>query len=218
MYNILVVEDDKVNNDLLTYHLKENEYEVIQAFDGKEAIEMLQRFHFHLVLTDIMMPNKDGYELLQYMQDNRYDIPIVLITSLNSDYDYLKGYTFKIEDYITKPFNADIVTIKVQIILDRIYGLLESTKLSYGDRKFIINGEEFEFSNKEFLVFEFLYTNKLKYMSKEAIFEYAWEDDEEETNLRVVDYTVKRIRKKLGEKYRDLIKTKVGLGYKYEEW
>lgn len=215
MFNILVIEDEKITNDLITYNLKEQGYSVVQAFDGERAIETLQRMKFHLIITDIVMPGKDGYGVLEFLANNNSDVPTIILSALSSEVDQLKGFNYKIDDYITKPFNIDILTTKVNLLIKRVYNYHKTTELKYDENALYIGSEKISFSTKEFEVLEYLYSNKLKFCSKEDIFDYIWEGNED-TSIRVVDYTVKRIRKKLGDNS-GFIKTKVGVGYKYEE-
>ncbi len=215
MFNILVIEDEKVTNDLITFKLKKEGYEVVQSFDGETAIEVLKRMNFHLVITDIVMPGKDGYEVLNFINEEKIEVSTVILSSLSSDVDQLKGFNYRIDDYITKPFNVDILIAKINMIIKRMYNYYRNTEIKYDENALMIGEEKIQFSTKEFEVLEYLYTNKLKYCSKEDIFDYVWEGSDA-TSIRVVDYTIKRIRKKLGTNS-GFIQTKIGVGYKYDE-
>lgn len=216
MFNILVVEDEKVTNDLITYNLKEAGYEAIQAFNGAEAINLIKRFKFHLIITDIVMPEKDGYDLLRKIEDiHSESIPAVILSALSTDIDQLKGYEYSIEDYISKPFNSEILKKKINSIMKRLYNYTAETRIDYNEQSVKFSDQTISLSTKEFEVFEYLFVNKLKFCSKEEIYDYVWEG-QENTSIRVVDYTVKRIRKKF-EEHKNVIVTKVGVGYKYEE-
>lgn len=215
MFNILVIEDEKVTNDLITFKLKSEGYDVIQAFDGETAIEVLKRMNFHLVITDIVMPGKDGFEVLEFIKSENIETTSVILSSLSGDMDQLKGFNYQIDDYLTKPFNVDVLVHKINLLIKRVYNYYKETELRYDENALLIDNEKIMFSTKEFEVLEYLYSNKLKYCSKEDIFDYVWEGSED-TSVRVVDYTIKRIRKKLGD-YSDFIQTKIGVGYKYDE-
>ncbi len=215
MFNILVIEDEKVTNDLITFKLKKEGYEVVQSFDGETAIEVLKRMNFHLVITDIVMPGKDGYDVLNFINEEKIEVSTVILSSLSSDVDQLKGFNYRIDDYITKPFNVDILIAKINMIIKRMYNYYRETEIKYDENALMIGEEKIQFSTKEFEVLEYLYTNKLKYCSKEDIFDYVWEGSDA-TSIRVVDYTIKRIRKKLGTNS-GFIHTKIGVGYKYDE-
>ncbi len=215
MFNILIVEDEKVTNDLITFKLKKEGYEVVQSFDGETAIEVLKRMNFHLIITDIVMPGKDGYEVLDFINEENIEVSTVILSSLSSDVDQLKGFNYRIDDYITKPFNIEILVAKINMIIRRLYNYYKETELKYDENALLIDNEKILFSTKEFEVLEYLYTNKLKYCSKEDIFDYVWEGSDS-TSIRVVDYTIKRIRKKMGD-YSGFVQTKIGVGYKYDE-
>lgn len=215
MYNILVVEDDKVTNKLLTYSLKESGYNPIQAFDGKEAIALLDRFKFHLIITDIIMPNIDGYGLLDNLKNDHSPIPVIIMSALNSDFDILKGYDYPIEDYFLKPLNHKIFAKKIDAIINRLYPQNRGVEIDYQGHLIHIKGEQISLTNNEFEVFTYLFNNNLKTCQKEEIFEQVWGNNYE-VSIRVVDYTIKRLRKKLAQ-HKDIIKTKSGIGYKYEE-
>ncbi len=215
MLNILVIEDEKVTNDLITFKLKAEGYDVIQAFDGETAVEVLRRMNFHLVITDIVMPGKDGFEVLEFIKSENIQTTSVILSSLSGDMDQLKGFNYQIDDYLTKPFNVDVLVHKINLLIKRVYNYYKETELRYDENALLIDNEKIMFSTKEFDVLEYLYTNKLKYCSKEDIFDYVWEGAED-TSIRVVDYTIKRIRKKL-DNHSDFIQTKIGVGYKYAE-
>lgn len=215
MLNILVIEDEKVTNDLITFKLKSEGYDVVQAFDGDTAIQVLNRMKFHLVITDIVMPGKDGYEVLDYIKNNNIDTISVILSSLSGELDQLKGYNYQIDDYMTKPFNIELLAKKINLLIKRVYNYYKETELKYDENALLIDNEKIAFSTKEFEVLEYLYSNKLKYCSKEDIFDHVWEGAEG-TSIRVVDYTIKRVRKKLGENS-TFIQTKIGVGYKYDE-
>ncbi len=215
MLNILVIEDEKVTNDLITFKLKNEGYDVVQAYDGDTAIQVLNRMKFHLVITDIVMPGKDGYDILDHIKNNNIDTISVILSSLSSEMDQLKGYNYQIDDYMTKPFNIELLVKKINLLIKRVYNYYQDTELKYNENALLVNYEKITFSAKEFSVLEYLYSNQLKYCSKEDIFDYVWEGCEE-TSIRVVDYTIKRIRKKLG-KNSTFIQTKIGIGYKYDE-
>lgn len=215
MFNILVIEDEKVTNDLITFKLKNEGYEVVQAFDGETAIEVLKRMNFHLVITDIVMPGKNGYDVLEFIKLENINTISVILSSLSGDVDQLKGFNYQIDDYLTKPFNVDVLAHKINLLIKRVYNYYRTTELKYDENMLLVNNDKIAFSAKEFEVLEYLYSNKLKYCSKEDIFDYVWEGAED-TSIRVVDYTIKRIRKKLGN-HSYFIQTKIGVGYKYDE-
>ncbi|MFV0498796.1 MAG: response regulator transcription factor [Bacilli bacterium] len=213
MLKILVCEDDLHIAEMISYVLKDN-YDVTVVHNGLDAIDELDDTKFNLIITDIVMPNLDGYELLDYLNDVNDKTPTLILSSLNSETNQIDGYKYDIEDYMVKPFNAELFKSKVNKIMSRLYNINssgvnineESLTVTFGD-------DVVEFTPIEFSVFYHLFINKGKYCSKYDMLDLFWND---EAGDRVVDYTVKRIRKKLGSHASKII-TKTKVGYKYDE-
>lgn len=213
MLKILVCEDDLHIAEMISYVLKDK-FDVTVVHNGLDAIDTLEETAFHLIITDIVMPNVDGYELLDYLKDVGDKTPTLILSSLNSETNQIDGYKYDIEEYIVKPFNAELFKNKVEKIMSRIYNIedsgvgidTEGMSVTYGEDKI-------EFTPVEFNVFYHLFVNKGKFCSKYDMLEMFWGEDAGE---RVVDYTIKRIRKKMGV-YSDKIVTKAKVGYKYDE-
>ncbi len=213
MLKILVCEDDLHIAEMIHFVLKEN-FEVKVVHNGLDAIDLLEENSFNLIITDIVMPNVDGYELLDYLKDVGDKTPILILSSLNSETNQLDGYKYDIEDYIVKPFNAELFKSKIDKIMSRLYNFNsegvgideESMTVTYGE-------DVVELTPIEFSVFYHLYLNRGKYCSKFDMLDLFWGEDAGE---RVVDYTIKRIRKKMGDHATKIV-TKTKVGYKYEE-
>ncbi len=213
MLKILVCEDDLHIAEMIHYVLKDK-FDVTVVNNGLDAIDVLEEKSFHLIITDIVMPNVDGYELLDYLKDVSDKTPTLILSSLNSETNQIDGYKYDIEDYIVKPFNADLFKSKVEKIMSRIYNV-ESEGVSVNEESLTVafDGDVIEFTPIEFNVFYHLFLNRGKFCSKFDMLELFWGEDAGE---RVVDYTIKRIRKKMG-KYSTKIVTKTKVGYKYDE-
>lgn len=213
MLKILVCEDDLHIAEMIHFVLKDN-YEVTVVNNGLLAIDLIEENSFHLIITDIVMPNVDGYELLDYLKDVGDKTPVIILSSLNSETNQIDGYKYEIEEYIVKPFNAELFKNKVETILNRLYSLTsEGVAVDEVNLTATFDNEKIEFTPIEFKVFYHLFVNKGKYCSKYDMLYMFWG---EESNDRVVDYTIKRIRKKMN-KYATHIKTKAKVGYMYEE-
>ena len=104
MYNILVVDDDKEIVNAIEIYLKREGYNIIKAYNGNEALKKLEENEIHLIILDIMMPEKDGMETLQEIRKNK-TIPVILLSAKSEDYDKISGLDTGADDYITKPFN-----------------------------------------------------------------------------------------------------------------
>lgn len=213
MLKILVCEDDLHIAEMIHYVLKDK-FDVTVVNNGLDAIEVLEENAFHLIITDIVMPNVDGYELLEYLKDVSDKTPILILSSLNSETNQLDGYKYDIEDYIVKPFNAELFQSKVEKIMSRLYNV-ESDGVSIDEESLTVtyDGTVIEFTPIEFNIFYHLFVNRGKFCSKFDMLELFWGEDAGE---RVVDYTIKRIRKKMGD-YSTKIVTKTKVGYKYDE-
>ncbi len=213
MIKILVCEDDVHVAEMIKYVLKKN-YDITIVQNGLDAIDLLETEGFHLIITDIVMPSLDGYELLRYLEDVDDHTPVVILSSLNSETNQIDGYKYDIEDYIVKPFHAGLFEKKIDKIINRIYSFDSSdTVVNENNLSVKIKGFEIEFTPIEFKVFYHLFINNGKYCSKYDILMLFWG---EANNERVVDYTIKRIRKKMGE-YSDYIVTKAKVGYMYKD-
>ena len=104
MYNILVVDDDKEIVNAIEIYLSQEGYHIIKAYDGEEALEKLKENEIHLIILDIMMPNKDGIETLQEIRKDK-TIPVIMLSAKSEDYDKISGLNTGADDYVTKPFN-----------------------------------------------------------------------------------------------------------------
>ena len=104
MYNILVVDDDKEIVNAIEIYLSQEGYNIIKAYDGEEALEKLKENEIHLIILDIMMPNKDGIETLQEIRKDK-TIPVIMLSAKSEDYDKISGLNTGADDYVTKPFN-----------------------------------------------------------------------------------------------------------------
>ncbi|MFV0425351.1 MAG: response regulator transcription factor [Bacilli bacterium] len=213
MLKILVCEDDLHIAEMIHFVLKDK-YNVTVVNNGLDAIDVLEEEKFHLIITDIVMPNLDGYELLDYLKDVGDKTPTLILSSLNSETNQIDGYKYNIEDYMVKPFNAELFKNKVITIMGRLYNI-GNDDVGVDEENLTVTYESdvIEFTPIEFSVFYHLFINKGKYCSKYDMLDLFWSED---AGDRVVDYTIKRIRKKMG-KYANKIVTKTKVGYKYEE-
>lgn len=214
MLKILVVEDEKVVRDLLRFVLDKNKYEVILAEDGIAGYNYISNNSVDLVVSDVVMPGLDGFELLKKVRENNNNVPFVMLTGIGSDEKQIEAFEHNIEDYILKPFNVEIVVAKINQIMARIYNVNSEISLCKNNKSMIIYGKTIEFTKKEFAIMSLLYENRNEWVAKEVIFKTAWKLEKEQ-NLRSVDFTIKRIRQKMGS-HSDAIVTKRGVGYKYE--
>lgn len=126
MYNILVVDDDKEIVKAIEIYLEKEGYKIFKAYNGEQALNVIQENEIHLILLDIMLPEKDGIETLQEIRKNK-TIPVILVSAKSEDYDKIGGLNSGADDYITKPFNPLELIARVNSNLRR-YVTLRSTK------------------------------------------------------------------------------------------
>ncbi len=217
MKKILLVEDEfrirKITKDFLV----EEGYKVVEAADGREAIDKFNGEVFDLVLLDVMLPEIDGWSVLREIRKDS-NVLVMMLTARSDDSDQIFGYQLKADDYLTKPFNPDILIARVKALLRR--GPTESKdELSFGNIvinekqfKVFIDGEDIELTKKEFEMFKYLTENKGNVLTREQILNRVWGYDYY-GDFRVVDNHVKRLRKKLKADY---IETVRGVGYRFE--
>lgn len=217
MFRILVVEDDTDIQELLDNHLSGSGYEVVLANDGVEAISLFPQGEFDLVLLDIMLPKIDGYGVCEYIREQS-NVPIVMLTALDSEEDQIKGLDLQIDDYITKPFSMPILKRKIAAILRRTAGYKETDKYLYYKNVTLdlkgyiayVDDRNIDLTAKEFEVLREFLLNQGRVYTRQNLLNILWNYDfygEE----RIIDTHIKNIRKKAGA---DLIETIRGVGYR----
>ena len=218
MYQILVVEDDKVSSHLLYMELQDEGYRCTCAYDGKCAADMLEEENdFDLVLLDIMLPEIDGYELLEYIKPMRK--PVIFLTAKDEADDRIRGLKLGADDYITKPFQSGEVLARVEAVLRRCGKTRE--KINFADvmidlesRKVMQKDREVVLTVKEFDLLVELIENKNIALYRSTLYEKVWKEPFT-GDTRTLDTHIQRLRKKLGwERY---IKTVFRIGYRLED-
>lgn len=217
MIKILVVEDEHAISDLIRMNLEDAGYDCTCAYDGMTAADILEDHIFDLVLLDIMLPNVDGYELLEYIRPT--GTPVIFLTAKAALADRVKGLNLGAEDYIVKPFEIVELLARVRVVLRRYHK--DATRLSYGDitidtesRIVTKAGNRVDLTPKEFALLELFVRNKNITLFRDKIYELVW-DGEFRDDTRTLDLHVQRLRKKLG--LNNSLKTVYGIGYKLED-
>ena len=213
---ILIIEDEK-NLASVLYDTLCDEFSVVKAFDGEEGLRKFYDVSPDIVLLDINLPKIIGWDICSEIRKIS-EIPIIIMTARDSDIDEYKGLKLGADDYITKPFNLKILTLKIKKLLKiegnnsyRFKNLLFDCKKG----ELNINGETIELTRREIQFLEFMFKNKGLIFSREKLLNEVWGFDFEGDD-RVVDTLVRRIRKKLGD-YSYLLKTVRGMGYQLDE-
>ncbi|MGL5718370.1 MAG: response regulator transcription factor [Paraclostridium sp.] len=217
--NILVIEDDSNIQELIVEFLSAEGYTVQSANDGLEGIQFFKKEEFDLVILDIMMPNLDGYSVCKMIRQNS-NVPIIFLTALNQESEQVKGFELMCDDYITKPFSFTLLIKRVEAILRRSQGNLETKILEFEDLKLdldtyqvFVGVIQIELTLKEFNILKTLIENYPQVITRENLLDNVWGYDYY-GDTRVVDAHIKNIRKKLGQPY---IKTVKGIGYSLEK-
>lgn len=213
---VLIIEDEK-NLASVLYDTLCDEFSVVKAFDGEEGLRKFYETSPDIVLLDINLPKIIGWDICSEIRKIS-EIPIIIMTARDSDIDEYKGLKLGADDYITKPFNLKILTLKIKKLLKmegnnsyRFENLLFDCKKG----ELNINGETIELTRREIQFLEFMFKNKGLIFSREKLLNEVWGFDFEGDD-RVVDTLVRRIRKKLGD-YSYLLKTVRGMGYQLDE-
>ena len=215
--NILVVEDDRVIREGLSEFLKESGYNVVQAKDGKEALES---FHtdIHLVILDIQIPYINGLDVLKEIRKES-DLPILILTAFSNEEFKIDAYTHLADGYIEKPFSLPVLKARIDALMKKHYSfsdVFEYKTISVNFKSYMAtkDGKEIDVNAKELEILKYLLDNAGIALSRAQILDHVWKDSEEVPYDRVIDVYIKELRKKLGL---DCITTIRNVGYKMEK-
>ena len=221
MYNILVCDDEKDIVAALKIYLESEGYGVIEAFNGREALDRLRENEVHLVLMDIMMPVMDGLSAMAALR-RVSNVPVILLTAKGEESDELNGFELGVDEYISKPFSPKILVARVGAILRRSGKTQdEEAAVSMGGivldkaaHMVTVDGERIDLSYKEFELLAYFMENAGIALSREKILNSVWNYDYF-GDARTIDTHVKKLRAKMGDKGK-YITTVWGMGYKFE--
>ena len=231
MYNILVVDDDKEIVGAIEIYLKKEGYNIIKAYNGNEALEKIKENDIHLIILDIMMPEKDGLETLEEIRKDK-SIPVILLSAKSEDYDKIGGLNQGADDYITKPFNPLELIARVNSQIRRYvsFGSMDKKEdnkqiyktgelvLDDETKKVIVDGKEVKLTATEFNILKFLLKNKGKVYSITQIYEKVW-NEESYGAENIIAVHIRHIREKIeiNPKEPRYLKVIWGIGYKIEK-
>ena len=219
MVKILIVDDEeRIRNVIKTYAKNEN-YQTLEAADGYEAIELVKENKIDLIILDIMMPKLDGFETLKRIKKIQ-DMPVIMLSARNEEYDKLYGFELGVDDYVTKPFSLKELMARIKVILKR--HKKSFNKIFKYEGLFIdieghvvkVDDEVIHLTPKEFELLEYLIKRENKVISREQFLNELWSYDYYGDD-RTVDTHIKMLRASL-KQYRKFIKTVRGIGYKFE--
>ena len=219
MFHIMVVEDDQALNKLICRVLVKNNYEVIPAFDGEEALSLLDQNYIDLIMTDLMMPKVDGYDLTKELRESGYQLPILVVTAKDTFPDKLKGFKLGIDDYMVKPIDVNELLLRVEALLRRARIIYEKKLefphvcLDYINLTVTVDGKSQILPQKEFQLLYKLLSFPNQTFTRQQLMDELWGYDSE-TDIRTVDVHVNRLRDRFREIPYFQILTVRGLGYK----
>ena len=219
MFNILVVDDNESIRKLITTFLTADGYKVFTASNGLEALDVIDKEHFDLMIADIMMPGMDGYTLTNELRSSDYNLPILMITAKESFEDKKKGFLVGTDDYMVKPIDFDEMLLRVSALLRRAK-ISNEHKIVIGDvtldyETLTVKSKDKEvlLPKKEFLLLFKLLSYPKKIFTRQDLMDEIWGMDND-TDERTVDVHIKRLREKFEDFGEFEIITVRGLGYK----
>ena len=221
MFNILLVEDDDNLRRLMATVLKRNRFNVLQAANGKDAIDLAENNHIDLMVCDIMLPEVNGYEVTRAIREYNDNMPVIMVTALETLDDKRRGFATGADDYMVKPIDTDELIMRINALLRRAKATNER-RISVGNIEIDLDsmtvnhdGEISTLPKKEFFLLFKLLSMPNHIFTRHALMEEIWGPDAE-TDERTVDVHIKRLRERLEEaKIKEFeIVTVRGLGYK----
>lgn len=219
MFNVLVVEDDKNLKKLMVTYLKRNNYTVFEANNGVQALDIIDKQYIDLVISDIMMPEMDGFELLNELRISNYEIPIMLITAKGDISDKKQGFILGADDYMVKPVDMEEMILRVSVLLKRAKSankrriVIDDLVIDYDQLSVTKHGKVYNLAQKEFYLLYKLISTPNTIFSRQELIEEIW-GLESESEYRTVDVHIKRLREKLSDLNEFEIVTVRGAGYK----
>jgi len=212
---ILVVDDEQSIADMVKLCLSKNGYICEAVYDGMTATEKIESSRYDLILLDIMLPDIDGYDLIEYIK--QFDIPVIFVTAKTTVPDRVKGLKLGAEDYISKPFDLEELLARITTVLRRFHkseNIIEVGKIKIDtlERTVRLNGNIVNLTVKEYALLLLLIRNNNIALYRETIFEQVWQEPYY-GNTRTIDLHIQRLKKKLD--LGDAVETIYKVGYKF---
>lgn len=220
---VLIIEDEIKIASFMKNGLKQERYEVDLETNGRDGLELAMNTQYDLILLDVMLPGINGIEILKELRANNYNVPVILISALDSTEDRVNGLDFGADDYISKPFSFDELAARIRAILRRTQKH-KSTKLHAGELTLDTvthlayrDNKEIELTTKEYSLLMFLMINKNKVLTRNSIIQNVWgEDLDKDSN--VIDVYIKKLRSKIEKKgTRPTIQSIRSVGYRLRD-
>lgn len=219
MYNILLIEDDRPLNKAISVYFKKEKFYVLSSFSGQEALDILSQNNLDLIILDINLPDLSGFDLIEQIKIINSNIPILILSACDLDSAILHGFNLGAEDYVTKPFNIEILHKKINVILKR------NTKNTFykddhlffdkNTSKLVIDNKEIKLTPLEFKLLSLFLENQNQIILKETIIEKIWDSNENYVDEHTLLVNISRLRIKIEDDKHHYIKTVYGLGYRW---
>ena len=216
---LLVVEDEKKLNELITKKLEKEYYGVDSCFDGEEAVKYVEGTEYDAIILDIMLPKLDGFEVIKRIRAKKNKVPILLLTARDNIDDKVKGLDYGADDYLVKPFIFEELMARIRVLLRRNSGnadniiTIANLKVDLDAKTVFRDDILIKLSGREYSILEYLIRNKGKILPRERIEDHIW-NYEYEGGTNVIDVYIRYLRKKIDDGYTPkLIHTVRGLGY-----
>lgn len=220
---LLIAEDEKNLNKIMTRQLEDNQYQVDSCFDGEDAMDHLSAEEYDAAILDIMMPKKDGLQVLTELRNRGDDTPVLLLTALDRIEDRVNGLDQGADDYLTKPFAFEELLARIRVLTRKKAGnstnvfTLADLTLDTQTRRVARGDTEISLSSKEFSILQYMMLNKNVVLSRDKLESHIWSYDYEGSS-NMIDVYIRYLRKKIDEPFEQkLIHTVRGVGYVLRE-
>ena len=220
---ILVIEDEKNLNDIITKKLKMEKYGVDSCFNGTDALDYIFSAEYDVIVSDIMLPGMDGFEILRTIREKGIKTPVLLLTALDGIEDRVKGLDYGADDYLVKPFAFDELMARIRVLLRRnpttnnsnasnVFSIANLT-VNCNSHDVFRDKVPIKLSTREFTILEYMIRNKERVLSREQIEQHIWNYDYE-GGTNVIDVYIRYLRRKIDKDFEPkLIHTVRGVGY-----
>ncbi|MDD6772287.1 response regulator transcription factor [Inconstantimicrobium porci] len=229
MFNVLIVDDEVEINELIEVYLKSDGYNILKAYNGEDALKIVNEQKVDLIILDVMMPKINGFDVCMKIRKD-YNIPIIMVSAKSQDIDKIQGLSLGADDYITKPFNPLELSARVKAQIRRRYYLdrdakekddnvieIKGISINKEKHKVYLYGEQLKLTPKEYDILLLLCSNPGKVFNAEDIFKSVWKEKYFEANNTVMVH-IWRLREKIEEDAKNpkILETVWGVGYKIE--
>jgi len=219
MLKILIVEDDEVLNKGLQYCLNDDGYITTGIYSVSEARDIVEKEEFDLIILDVNLPDGDGFSLCSSIKKEKKEIPIIFLTAKDLEKDAIRGFDLGADDYVTKPFNINILKKKIVAILKRYqkiwgrYYEIKSLKVDFEKRVVYKDGNIVNVTPTEYRILEAFIEKKNKVITKDYLIEYLYNQDSAYIEEHALSVYISRLRGKIEDEANQFIKTIYGMGY-----